>query len=160
MDSITLFNAPQYHIVLDAQINCTVQNLVIKVNITHEDPILEWLPTFPLNTDGIDINGQNIYFRNLTIENYDDAVAVKPRTLSDCTENILIEDCHVKFGVGMSIGSVPPNGGNACIRNVTFRNIRFDNPLKAIYIKPNPGNIISYILFKNFLIIFFQEILV
>ena len=48
----------------------------------------------------------------------------------------------------MTIGSVPPDPNNACIRNVTFRNIRFENPLKAIYIKPNPGNNISYIDWK------------
>jgi hypothetical protein len=37
-------------------------------------------------------------------------------------------------------GSVPPNANIACIRNVTFRNINFEKALKAIYIKPNPGN--------------------
>jgi hypothetical protein len=47
------------------------------VNITDEDTLFEILPTFPLNTDGIDVSGKNIYFRNLTIQCYDDAVAVK-----------------------------------------------------------------------------------
>ena len=40
----------------------------------------------------------------------------------------------------MSIGSVPPRQDVNCIRNVTFRNITFEKPLKAIYIKPNPGD--------------------
>ena len=35
-------------------------------------------PTFPLNTDGIDPSGTNVYIRNVNITNYDDAVAVKP----------------------------------------------------------------------------------
>ena len=69
------------------------------------------IPTFPLNTDGIDISGKDIYFRNLTIINFDDAVAVKPtRTgggvYSNCTENLLIENSYVKYGVGMSIGII------------------------------------------------------
>ena len=55
----------------------TVQNIIIHVNITDEDTLFEILPTFPLNTDGIDISGKNIYFRNLTIQCYDDAVAVR-----------------------------------------------------------------------------------
>jgi polygalacturonase len=36
------------------------------------------LPTYALNTDGIDPSGSNIVIRNLTITSYDDAVAVKP----------------------------------------------------------------------------------
>jgi len=37
----------------------------------------------------------------------------------------------------MSIGSVSPKNDN-CVRNVTFRNIDMDTPLKGIYIKTNP----------------------
>lgn len=111
-----------------------------------------------MNTDGIDIRGKDIIFRNLTIQNFDDAVAIKPtRTgrdvYSNCSENMLIENSFVKYGVGMSIGSVPPNPNINCIRNITFRNITFETPLKAIYIKPNPGNsgtgTISNILYEN-----------
>lgn len=147
IDGISLYNSPQFHLRLLNQLNCTVKNVKIHVDITDdESSFLEWLPTFPLNTDGIDISGKDIYFKNLTIQNFDDAVAVKPtrafeNTFTNCTENILIEDCSVTFGVGMSIGSVPPSSNIACIRNVTFRNIKFDKALKAIYIKPNPGDI-------------------
>ena len=78
IDGISVFNSPQFHLVLDNQLNCVVQNVLIHVNITDdEDSFLKWLPTFPLNTDGIDISGKDIYFRNLTIQNFDDAVAVK-----------------------------------------------------------------------------------
>ena len=111
-----------------------------------------------MNTDGIDIQGKDVYFRNLTIQNFDDAVAVKPThtgqsLYSNCTENLLIEDCKVTYGVGMSIGSVPPHEGLACISNVLIRNIEFITPLKAIYIKPNPGTsgtgLISNITYEN-----------
>jgi hypothetical protein len=53
----------------------------------------------------------------------------------------------------MTIGSVPPNKNYACIANVTFRNIDFHYPFKAIYIKSNPGTngygIIENILYEN-----------
>ena len=50
-------------------------------------------------------------------------------------------------------GSVPPNINVKCVQNVTFRNIQFEKPLKAIYIKPNPGSkgfgIIKDIVYEN-----------
>jgi hypothetical protein len=54
--------------------------------------------------------------------NYDDAVAVKPgKELTDgCAQNMIIENSLVIFGVGMTIGSVPPNKNINCIRNITF----------------------------------------
>ena len=74
------------------------------------------------------------------IENYDDAVAVKPihenqYPYSNCTENILIDNCRVKLGVGMSIGSVPPNPNVNCVRNITIRNVRFDEPFKVVFLQ-------------------------
>lgn len=105
------------------------------------------LPTMPLNTDGIDPYGSNITIRNVNFTNFDDAVAIKPMHAGgeykvgkgNCTQDILVENCNVKFGVGMSIGSVYPNKNHACVKNVTFRNINFEYPLKAIYIKSSPG---------------------
>jgi len=44
------------------------------------------------------------------------------------------------FGVGMSIGSVSPDVNHHCVRRVSFNNINFEYPMKAIYIKTNPGN--------------------
>jgi hypothetical protein len=103
------------------------------------------MPTMPLNTDGIDPYGSNVTIRNVNITNFDDAVAVKPSHQGDkiakdgCSQDILVENVNVKFGVGMTIGSVPPRNTHACVRRVTFRNINFEYPLKAIYVKTNPG---------------------
>jgi hypothetical protein len=50
-------------------------------------------PTFPLNTDGIDPNGQFFHIYNLTVQNYDDVVVPKPShegSGCDCTEHMLI----------------------------------------------------------------------
>ena len=99
------------------------------------------------------------------------------------SENILVRNCKVKFGVGMTIGaslrdvcpvvvewcynltaceydsvftylptrvcvgvalvtgSVWPDPNVNCVRNVTFESIQFDYPIKALYVKSNPGTV-------------------
>jgi polygalacturonase len=118
----------------------------------------EWdIPTFPLNTDGIDPAGINVLIENITVQNYDDAVAVKPCNQNfkycSCASNITVINSRVVYGVGMTIGSVPPNLQVNCIRNVLFENITFLNPFKAIYVKTNPGlegtGIIGNITYRN-----------
>ena len=110
------------------------------------EKILEALgiPTFPLNTDGIDPSGKNVLIENVTITNFDDAVAVKPSSGGDpftnCSQNMTIRNAHVNFGVGMTIGSVPPSDNINCVRNIIFEDITFEHPIKAIYIKSNPGD--------------------
>ena len=64
----------------------------------------------PLNTDGIDPSATNILIQNVTINNYDDTVAVKPGKMNSeegCTENVTVNNAVVVHSVGMSIGSVP-----------------------------------------------------
>jgi len=114
-------------------------------------------PTFPLNTDGIDPSGKNIYIHDVKITNFDDAVAVKPahsnNQVATCAEEILVERATVVFGIGMTIGSVPPSTHYACVRNVTFRDVDFHYPIKSIYVKTNPGYTgngeIQNILYEN-----------
>jgi len=50
-----------------------------------------------------------------------------------------VRDCNIWFGIGMTIGSVIPNLDYNCVRNVQFLNMKFYHPLKAIYVKTNPG---------------------
>jgi hypothetical protein len=40
-----------------------------------------------------------------------------------CRQDYIVRDCTVFWGVGMSVGSVPPNTGVNCIRNITFENV-------------------------------------
>ena len=123
------------------------------------------LPTYALNTDGIDPSGRNALIERVNITNYDDAVAVKQSnqlgTYAQCSENIIVRDCNVWFGVGMTIGSIVPfKGQYQCVRNVQFMNIKMYHPFKAIYVKNNPGETdtnlpgsggeISNILYDNF----------
>jgi len=105
------------------------------------------LPWFPLNTDGIDPAGKNVLIERVNITNFDDAVAVKPMNkngkYATCSENIIVRDCNVYYGVGMTIGSVPARDYYNCVRNVQFLNIKFYHPFKAVYVKTNPGSTVS-----------------
>ena len=75
---------------------------------------------------------------------------------------MLVRDCDIWYGVGMTIGSVPARDEYNCVRNITFENIRFYYPLKAVYIKTNPGTttsmlpgsggIITNVLYENLFI--------
>lgn len=146
-------NAPYYHFDLEDIDNFEIHHMEIFVDVWKQQNLMElygmWdysinYPTFPLNTDGIDPSGSNVYIHHVKITNFDDAVAVKPASKSNqiaqCAETIVVEDSTVVFGVGMTIGSVPPSSNHACIRDVTFRNIDFHYPIKAVYVKTNPGS--------------------
>lgn len=91
--------------------------------------------TFPINTDGIDVSGTSIVVRNVTITNYDDAVAIKPNNgggrLSKCSQDIIVEDAHIHLGVGLTVGSVPPDSQVNCVRDVIFRNSVSNMPIKG-----------------------------
>jgi len=107
-------------------------------------PMLSW-PSFPLNTDAIDFRGSNFLIENSRIKNYDDAIVPKPCTASSsgytkdsCTQAITVRNMNITFGVGASIGSVPPAPDHTCVKDVVFEDIDFKYPLKAIYIKTNP----------------------
>ena len=162
VENLTFLYAPQFHVYAKPIKNFTVRNITIWVDIEAQKSLSEsssWkVPMFSFNTDGIDPSGQNILIQNVTIENYDDAVAVKPGHLSDeegCTENVTVENANIVHSIGMSIGSVLPkfNAKINCIRNVTFRNVKFSYPFKAIYIKTNSGKegfgVIDNIVYQN-----------
>ena len=105
------------------------------------------LPWFPLNTDGIDPAGQNILIERLNVTNFDDAVAVKAVTSNSkyatCTSNVIVRDMNIWFSTGLSVGSVTPSDKYACVDGVQFLNHKFYHPIKAIYVKTNPGTTTS-----------------
>lgn len=104
-------------------------------------------PRFPmiyaLNTDGIDVSGVDIVVRDCTITNFDDAVCAKPISSSvfgaRCTHHMRVYNTTIVYGVGISMGSVPPDVGGNCIDGVHVRGATFSKPLKAVYVKPNPA---------------------
>ncbi len=66
---------------------------------------------------------------------------------------MLIENVVVYQSTGMAIGSVAPHELHSCVRNITFRNITFIDPIKAVYVKTNPGSsgdgIIENIIYED-----------
>ena len=161
---LLLKNSPSFHIRTSQLMDSTFYNLDIKVNTTAQLDILKRnyltgiIPLFPLNTDGIDPAGQNIHIFNITCQNYDDVVVPKPTHTSpgqytNCTQDMLVENITIRLGVGLSIGSVPPNDNCNCVKNITFRNAKMEKPLKGIYLKTNPGDsgngIIQDIIYEN-----------
>ncbi|EDQ90299.1 uncharacterized protein MONBRDRAFT_24614 [Monosiga brevicollis MX1] len=165
-------NSAQFHLRLHDIHNFTIHGISIEVDVEAQRELLAnhglltteahaplpiGIPTFPLNTDGIDPAGTKVHIYNVTIQNFDDAVAIKPASskfvLSNCSRDYLVENSTVRFGVGMTIGSVPPNLGINCVENVLFRNIRFEAPIKGVYIKTNPGEdgygVIRNVTYRN-----------
>jgi polygalacturonase len=168
IQGLTWLNSPQYHILLTDVLDVHIHDVTVYVDSYSQmklrygvssidelsaliaeksgnhDDVEDMLGVFPLNTDGIDVSGNNIFLSNVNITNFDDAVAVKPMNqdgiLTTCSSNIVIENSLVTYGVGMTIGSVPPNPSFNCVDGVIFRNISFLHPLKAIYVKTNPGD--------------------
>jgi len=167
MFGLTLKDSPMFHVKMDDVLTVRVRFVSIVVDTAAQKSMLHRLehffgdlPTFPLNTDGFDPAGSDIIIQDINVENFDDAVAVKPQGFwsrySNCSSNILVERATVKYGVGMTIGSIAPSADNACIANVVFRDIKFVKPFKAIYIKTNPGDIghgiVKNITYENILV--------
>lgn len=91
MRNFRMKNSPMFHIFFSNCANFIIDNLDIRVNtemqkelhMKYGNLLPNGIPLFPLNTDGIDPNGKNITITNTYIENFDDAVAVKPGHSSD-----------------------------------------------------------------------------
>jgi len=149
---IKIQNGPQFHFYWQDMDGVYFHDFEIYVDIWGQLKLnqffdstfgkLSKFPSFPLNTDGIDPSGKNILIERVKITNFDDAIAVKPMDsrgkIAQCTENVVARDIEVVYGVGMTIGTVPARSYYTCVKNVTFQNVTFHRPLKAIYIKQNP----------------------
>lgn len=169
--NITLSNSAQFHLKLNDVRGVLVEDFEVFVDVEGERGQVELLrrhglidpetrlPTFPLNTDGIDLWACDVEVRNSRITNFDDAVVPKPShhgsgRYCNCSHNIWVHDMYVKYSVGMTIGSVPPHTGNNCVRDVLFEDVYMEDALKSIYIKSDPGDsgtgLIQNITYRNF----------
>eukprot|EP01009_Symbiontida_sp_KSa7_P008197 NODE_553_length_876_cov_760.876663_g422_i0.p1 GENE.NODE_553_length_876_cov_760.876663_g422_i0~~NODE_553_length_876_cov_760.876663_g422_i0.p1 ORF type:complete len:250 (-),score=15.07 NODE_553_length_876_cov_760.876663_g422_i0:58-807(-) len=104
------------------------------------------------NTDGIDIGGQNAHIHHCHIDNGDDNVAVEASSDPDKpTSNILVENNYFANGHGASIGSIM----HGYVRNITFRNIVFNNTDNGARVKTWQGGqgLVEDILYVNFTMI-------
>lgn len=101
------------------------------------------------NTDGFDIQGENVHIHDCYIWTQDDCIAVKGNS-----KNMLFERITAS-GVGLTIGSI----GTETVDNITFRDSYMPNTDKGIYIKFNgaannsDGGLITNILYENITIV-------
>lgn len=158
---ITLLNSPSFHVNFKDCANIVIHDITIFANSTlARGPDGHDSITYPLNTDGIDLAATNVTIYNCNITNYDDAIVPKPchegYKYCQCSGEILAYNNRIMYSTGLTVGSVPPNDKGNCVRNVTFRDTYMYRPLKAIYIKSNPGDsgtgIIDNIVYENIVI--------
>mmetsp|Transcript_17279 Transcript_17279/g.29008 ORF Transcript_17279/g.29008 Transcript_17279/m.29008 type:complete len:323 (+) Transcript_17279:12-980(+) len=160
LEYVTLLNSPNWFVNLKDCADAVIHDITIFTDssitrIGDRDSVM-----YPLNTDGIDISATNVTVYNCNITNYDDAIVPKPCRSTwrycQCSGNIEAYNNYIKYSVGLTIGSVPPHQDVNCVRNVTFRDTYMYRPLKAIYIKSNPGDegtgIVEDILYENIFI--------
>jgi polygalacturonase len=158
LENLYLYSSPKYSINFVDCADVIIHDMTIFVNssmVRGKDKHSS--VTYALNTDGIDLGAYNAHIYNNKITNYDDAIVAKPCRSNwkycQCAGNILAENNEITYSTGLTIGSVPPNPDVNCVRNVTFRDTIMHRPLKAIYIKPNPGTngigIIDTITYEN-----------
>ncbi len=127
IEGITLQNPPNTHISIQNACNdVTVQNITINTPGTNAP-----------NTDGIDVSGTNMIFRNDSISDGDDNIAMGAGATSGGPEtaNITIIDCFFGVGHGLSIGSYTSGG----VDNVTVADCTFNGTTSGIRMKSERG---------------------
>lgn len=120
---VTLTNSPMWTLVIRNSQNVVIDG--VKVEAPVDSP----------NTDGIDIvSCKDVVIRNCSVFTGDDNIAIKSGITQDGaapSENILIEECVIQAGHGLSIGSETANG----IGSVKVHNVRFVDTENGIRIK-------------------------
>jgi polygalacturonase len=116
---ITLTNSSKFHLVPSNITDLTIER--VKVRAPFNAP----------NTDAIDPGpGTNFLIRDCDIDTGDDDIVIK----SGAT-NVLIENCTIKHGHGISIGS----GTTVGVHNMLVRHCTFDGADNGIRIKSMRG---------------------
>jgi polygalacturonase len=116
---VTLTNSPKFHLVPRDVVDLTIER--IKVRAPFDAP----------NTDAIDPGpGRNFLIRDCDIDTGDDDIVIKRGGT-----NILIENCTIKHGHGISIGS----GTDLGVSTMLVRNCTFDGTDNGIRIKSMRG---------------------
>lgn len=156
-EGVTLLSSPRYSIGFKDCADIVIHDITIFIDSSFTRIWGKESVTYALNTDGIDLAATNATIYNTNITNYDDAIVAKPcrdyYVYCTCAGPINAYNNTITYSTGLTIGSVPPNDNVNCIRNVTFKDTTMYRPLKALYIKSNPGDngkgIIEDILYEN-----------
>lgn len=138
ISGLTFLNPPNTHVSFRLCDDVTFRNLTLRA--PDESP----------NTDGLNLSGRNYLIAGCDISTGDDNVAINSSgdpARGPVTENIVITDCRVGFGHGVSIGSY--TWGH--IRNVRVDRCTFDGTTAAIRMKTarGRGGIIDGVSYTN-----------
>ncbi|KAI0652589.1 pectin lyase fold/virulence factor [Trametes meyenii] len=90
--------------------------------------------SFPFNTDGFSAGGTDLVFENNHIQNGDDCL-----TVGSGAKNIVFKDSICEGGHGLSIGSLGKGGSVGDVQNVLFENVLMKNCLYAARFKSWTG---------------------
>ncbi|HEY2827885.1 MAG TPA: glycoside hydrolase family 28 protein [Pirellulales bacterium] len=119
ISGVTLRNSPMFHLVPRKVSDLLIEDVKIKS------------PLNAPNTDAMDPSDcNNVLIRKCDIDVGDDDVVIKAGG-----HDILVEDCNIHHGHGLSIGSETANG----VHDVLFRHCTMDNTDNGIRIKSMRG---------------------
>ncbi len=130
VEGVTLQNSPQYNLTTFLCDGLTVRGVTI-LNPAKGAP----------NTDGIDpFSTSHVLIEHTTIDTGDDNIAIKSGLVERGEPNvastdIVIRDCTLRAGHGLSIGSETAGG----VRNVTVERVSFSGTRQGIRIKSARG---------------------
>jgi hypothetical protein len=117
--NVSILNSPHEHLVPEADTNVTINN------VTIDDPL-----GYQANCDGIDFSGSNFLIENCNISDGDDDIVAKPQ-FTFC-QNIVIQNCSIGVGHGISIGGETQAGLNGMlVRNIVMNNTSYGLRLKG-----------------------------
>ena len=121
LDGVTLRNSSQFHLAPYDTTDLVIEH--VKISAPFNAP----------NTDAIDPSAcENVLIRDCDLDVGDDDVAIKG---AGRVAHVLIEDCRIKHGHGISIGS-ETNGG---VHDMLVRRCTFDQTDNGIRIKSMRG---------------------
>lgn len=140
VEDITTLNPPNTHYSFKHCADLTIRG--IKAEAPDESP----------NTDALNLsNVHDVLIENCSISTGDDNIVLLCSPIKKPTrpgvENVVIRNCRLGFGHGLSIGSYTGGG----VRNVLAENIIFDRTTSGIRMKAgrDRGGVVENIRYKN-----------
>lgn len=140
VEDITTLNPPNTHYSFKHCADLTIRG--IKAEAPDESP----------NTDALNLsNVHDVLIENCSISTGDDNIVLLCSPVKNPTrpgvENVVIRNCKLGFGHGLSIGSYTGGG----VRNVLAENIRFEHTTSGIRMKAgrDRGGVVGNLRYRN-----------
>jgi Glycosyl hydrolases family 28 len=130
IENLVFRDSPMHTIHMEGIENVTIRHVSVVARRTHADGH-NLIDMSALNTDGIDVSGQNVHVHDVDIWVQDDCIAVKDNNYPPyISSNMLFERVNCS-GLGLVIGSI----AGTQVSNITFRDAYLHKPFKGIYTK-------------------------